>query len=219
MKILVISPHPDDETLGAGGMLLKHKMKGNKLYWLNITDVENAQGWNEKFVEHRKEQVKDVLAYYQFEGFENLKYAPSTLENVEKGRLIHEIGNFIKKVEPEILILPDYNDAHSDHRVVFESAMACSKVFRYPYIKKIITMEIMSETDFGKPNNPFVPNYFVDISDYINQKIEVTQIYDTELGEAPFPRSVEAIKSLATIRGVAAGCRYAEAFRIVKWIE
>ncbi|MCI8314828.1 MAG: PIG-L family deacetylase [Lachnospiraceae bacterium] len=43
MKIMVISPHPDDETLGAGGSLLKLKHLGNKIYWLNITDA-NAGG-------------------------------------------------------------------------------------------------------------------------------------------------------------------------------
>ena len=44
MKTLVVSPHLDDETLGAGGSLLKLKKMGNQIYWLNITDIKTAGG-------------------------------------------------------------------------------------------------------------------------------------------------------------------------------
>ena len=79
-------------------------------------------------------------------------------------------------------------------------------------------MEIVSETDFGRPQNPFVPNFFIDISAVMKQKIEAVKIYDTELGEHPFPRSIANIKVLATMRGATAGVEYAEAFRMIKYI-
>lgn len=79
-------------------------------------------------------------------------------------------------------------------------------------------MEIVSETDFGKPQNPFVPNFFVDISEYMEQKIDAVNLYDTELGQHPFPRSIKNIEALATVRGAAAGVEYAEAFRMIKCI-
>lgn len=44
MKIMAISPHPDDETLGAGGSLLKLKALGNEIYWLNVTDIDTGGG-------------------------------------------------------------------------------------------------------------------------------------------------------------------------------
>lgn len=79
-------------------------------------------------------------------------------------------------------------------------------------------MEIVSETDFGRPQNPFVPNFFIDVSAVMKQKIEAVKIYDTELGEHPFPRSIANIKALATMRGAVAGVEYAEAFRMIKYI-
>jgi len=39
MKILVIAPHPDDETLGCGGTILKHKDLRDQIYWLIITNI------------------------------------------------------------------------------------------------------------------------------------------------------------------------------------
>lgn len=66
-------------------------------------------------------------------------------------------------------------------------------------------MEIISETDFGSPADPFKPNYYVDITDYIDDKIKAIEIYDTELGESPFPRSIENIKAMAMLNGVRGG--------------
>lgn len=219
MKIVVVSPHPDDETLGAGGTLLRYKAAGAEIYWVNVTDVEENQGWDNEFVKHRKEQIKKICEYYDFDGVYNLKFQPSQLENMDKGTLIEQIGDCFKKIQPEWVILPDCNDAHSDHKVVFESGMVCTKTFRYPYIKKIMTMEILSETDFGKPTNPFIPNYYIDITDFMDKKLEVLSIYDTEMGEPPFPRSLESVKALGTLRGGTAGVRYAEAFKLIKCIE
>ena len=82
----------------------------------------------------------------------------------------------------------------------------------------ILTMEVASETDFGKPENPFAPNYFVDITEYMEDKIQALKIYDTEMGRPPFPRSEENIRAMATVRGAMAGVLYAEAFRMIKCI-
>jgi LmbE family N-acetylglucosaminyl deacetylase len=219
MNIVVISPHPDDETLGAAGTLFRYKAQGHKIFWINITDPEENQGVALDALAHRAQQIREIEELFSFDKSYNLKLPPTKLDQMDRGFIIERIGTCIKEIKPEWLILPDGNDAHSDHKVVFECCMACSKIFRYPYIKKITTMEILSETDFGKPYCPFVPNYFVDISDYLEQKLQALQIYDTEIGEPPFPRNIEAVKALATIRGGTSGVRYAEAFKIIKWIE
>ena len=200
MKVMVVSPHPDDETLGAGGTLLRLKKEGHQIYWLNITDAKEKDGWSASFIKQRKEQIQSVCDFFEFDDTFNLKFPPAKLEMLEKSILIQKIGS-------------------SDHKITYESCISCSKIFRYPYIHRITTMEILSETDFGRIDNPFVPNYFVNISDYMKSKIQALEIYDTELGEHPFPRSVDSIKALGTLRGACAGVKYAEAFRIIKWIE
>lgn len=219
MNILIVSPHPDDETLGAGGTLLKRKSNGDKIYWLNVTNVKGKKGWNEEFLIKRERQIEKICDFFQFDDFCDLNLEPAMLENLDKGKIISEIGEYFKKIQPEWIILPNRGDAHSDHKVVYDSCMACSKVFRYPYIKKITTMEILSETDFGDMERAFTPNYFVDISDYMEKKIAALKIYDTEIGASPFPRSLEAVRALALLRGGMCGVRYAEAFKVIKWID
>lgn len=135
-----------------------------------------------------------------------------------KGELINAIGDVFDKVRPDCIILPDYNDTHTDHKYVFEAAQACSKIFRRGYIRRILTMEIPSETNFGMPYNTFKPNFYIDITGYLDKKIDAMRIYDTEMGKPPFPRSEEAIRAQATVRGAEVGTIYAEAFRVIKEI-
>ena len=69
------------------------------------------------------------------------------------------------------------------------------------------------------PQDWFKPNLYIDITDYYDRKVEAAGIYDSELGQLPFPRSFEALKAQAVIRGTEAGVLYAEAFRVIKEIE
>lgn len=218
MRTLVVSPHPDDETLGAGGTILRLLAEGNEVYWLNITTILNTDKFSQSMMERRKEQLQDIEKFYHFSGVYHLNLPTTELESIDSGEAIDRIGKIFKEVEPEILILPDYNDAHSDHKRVFEWCHACSKVFRFPFVKQIMTMEIISETDFGGPADPFIPNYYIDITDYMDKKIKAMEIYDTELGNYPFPRSIENIKALAMVNGARSGVKYAEAFRLIKCI-
>lgn len=218
MRVLVVSPHPDDETLGAGGTILRLISEGHEVFWLNITAMLSTDKFPEELLRKREIQLKEIESFYSFKGIFHLNYPTTELENVDSSQAIEKIGNVIKEIEPEVLILPDYNDAHSDHKWVFDWCYACSKVFRFPYIKQILTMEIISETDFGKPENLFAPNLFVDITDYMEKKIQALNIYGTEIAAPPFPRNEENIRALATVRGAAAGVRYAEAFRLIKYI-
>ena len=66
-----------------------------------------------------------------------------------------------------------------------------------------------------KEHISFTPNQFVDISDSIDQKIEIAKLYTTEFNEHPFPRSEEGIRALATVRGATSGYYAAEAFQII----
>ena len=82
-------------------------------------------------------------------------------------------------------------------------------------------METLSETEFAPSTkeDSFVPNMFVDITDFIDRKIEIMKIYKGEFDDHPFPRSERNIRALATFRGATAGCEYAESFMMLKEIN
>ena len=71
------------------------------------------------------------------------------------------------------------------------------------------------------PNVPrqFSPNRFVDISDYLEQKLEGLECYEGELRESVHPRSREGVCDLARFRGRTVGVAAAEAFEIIRQIS
>lgn len=220
LRILIISPHPDDETLGCGGTILKYKNLGSKIYWLIITNVDVKDGWDKEIVYNRQEEIKAVEKMYKFEQTFKLDFPTTKLNEISSNKLIKSISNAILKVKPEIIYMPNRSDVHLDHEVAFKAIYNCTKNFRYPFIKKMLMYETLSETEFSPalPENVFIPNVFVDITDYFNKKIEIMKIYVSEIMKSPLPRSLESIESLAKYRGSCIGRRYAEAFMLLKEI-
>lgn len=219
-KVLVIAVHPDDETLGCAGTLLRHKLNKDKIYWLIVTDIREEYGYSPKAVKKRNNEVKKVSIKYNFDGVYNLQLPPKKLDKFSIYELIVKFSKIICEIKPSIVYLPFKNDVHSDHRITFDAAYSCTKSFKFPFLKKIYMMETLSETEFSPaiPGEVFVPNVFIDISRFIDKKLEIMKIYKGEIKEYPFPRSLENIKALATIRGAAGNCPYAESFMLLKEI-
>lgn len=218
-KYLIVATHPDDETLGAGGLILKKRSEGNEVFVLNITHMDLSYGYGKSKIEERNDEIQKMIEAYELDGYYNLKLKPAALDSYKKGELIQKISDVFNEVRPNIIVLPYYKDVHSDHRITFDACYSCTKNFRYPFIKKIFMMETPSETDFAFFETTFKPNYFVDISDYIDKKIEIAKIFKSEILEHPFPRSERNIRAYGTIRGAVIGVDSAEAFVLVKGIE
>ena len=220
-KVIVISAHPDDEILGAGGTLLKHKRSGDNLAWLIITGVDEANGFTKERVRTRELEIQQVSESIGFSKVYKLNYPTMGLNPAIVNEMIPKISSIFNEFEPEVIYVMNRSDAHSDHRYTFDAVAACTKSFRYPFIKKVLMYECISETEFAPqlPEKVFIPNYFVDISEFQSGKIEIMQIYKSELSEHPFPRSIDNINALAIFRGATVGVKYAEAFQIIKIID
>lgn len=219
-KILFIAPHPDDETLGCGGTILKHKAAGDKVYWLIITSISEENRSAREAIVRRQDEIEMVSAGYNFDNVFQLNLPTTKLDTIPRNRLIELVSGVIHDLKPDTVYMPSRNDVHSDHTITFDVVMSSTKTFRCPFIKKILAYEVLSETEFSMPlqNGTFAPNNFSDISNYLDKKIAIMKMYRSEMGEHPFPRSIENIKALATFRGATAGINYAEAFMVLKEI-
>ena len=215
-KILVIAPHPDDETLGCGGALFRHKAEGDDIYWLIITGISQEGGWQEIIVKKRDNEIDAVAEKYGFSDVFNLRLPTTKMDTLPISDLIGEISNVYKKVEPSIIYMPFAYDVHTDHQIIAKALQSTLKWFRYPHIKKVYMYETPSETEFNfVEDRVFRPNVFINISQYLENKIETMKIYASEFGEHPFPRSEKALRALATLRGAQSGYEAAEAFELV----
>lgn len=218
--VLVIAPHPDDELLGCGGTLLRHIAEGDRVHWLIVTAMHEKYGFSREAIERRRKQIDQVQAALGVEERHELGLPTARLDALPLIDVVAAIGKVVSKVQPKTLYIPNETDVHSDHGVVSTAAKSCGKWFRYPSVKNIYGYETPSETDFSlPPGGPGMPlQRFVDISRYLEDKLNILQIYADEMGDFPFPRSVRAIQALAEVRGAAAGCKAAEAFQVLKEI-
>lgn len=219
--VLVIAPHADDETLGCGGTILRHKARGDNVHWLLVTDIPEQQTIVGANAARREEEIRGVEVSLKIDGLHRLGFEPTALDQRPLGDLIGAISQVARDINPGTIYLPFPGDVHSDHGVVFNAASACSKWFRYPSVRDVRIYETPSETNFAidPTQSAFRPNLYVDISPYLEAKLETLSLYESEIGPHPFPRSLDSIRALATLRGSEAGLQAAEAFMILKKID
>lgn len=219
--VLVIAPHPDDETLGCGGALLKHIAAGDSVHWVIVTSILSEQGFSEERIRSRSDEINRVASAYGFAGVHLLGFATMMLDTVPKRDLIGSLSAVVQSIRAQVMYVPYRNDSHSDHGAVFDAAVSCTKTFRYPTIRSVRAYETLSETEFSlRSDDPgFKPNLFIDISPFLERKLEIMNVYASEVGEFPFPRSETTLRAQANLRGSQSGVLAAEAFMLLKEIQ
>lgn len=207
MKVLIVSVHPDDETLGCGGSALWHLSAGDEVFCLHVTEGN----------ENQRALIQPLKEKFGFSSI-SLKFPEITLDDLSLSKLIPPIAGVMNEVEPAIVYLPNRSDPHSDHRRIFDACQTCIKNFRYPFLRKVMMMEVISETDFAPPlpENVFIPNVFVDISEFMDRKIEILKLFSSELLEYPNTRSLDTMRAYNRYRGSQINAAYAECFMLLK---
>jgi N-acetylglucosamine malate deacetylase 1 len=206
-----VAPHPDDETLGCGGSLLRHIADGEQTHWLVVCQPPHATGVDAL--------IDTVGRAYGFAGVHCVRLPDARLDTLPLADIIARIGAAVQLIAPTIVYVPHPGDAHTDHRVVFDATMPCVKWFRYASVRRVLAYETPSETAFGldPDRGAFRPNVYRDVTAQMDRKLEILRLYGpSEIGAHPFPRSVEGVRALATIRGAECGYAAAEAFMLLR---
>ena len=218
MNVLAICAHPDDETLGCGGTLLKHKAAGDKIFWVIATVCHEPQ-WSAQLIERKAEEVERVAKAY---GAERIKlgFPNARLDTIGTGELMKPIERVVADVKPEVVYLLHGGDIHTDHQALSDATMSVLKPFYMSKrgIRRVLGYETLSSTDAApqRGERMFMPNVYSDISPYLEQKIDIMRLYESEIHAEPMPRSPSAIRALARFRGATISTEYAEAFTLIR---
>ena len=219
-RVLVVAPHPDDETLGVGGTIAKYSAQGDEVFVLMVSG-HLPPIYSRKAYE---ETVSEAYSAFNVLGVEKSEFLeiPATMIGDQP---LHEVNARISKVvndfNPHIVLCP-YPDRHIDHRLVFDSVMVATRpVGVGKDIEIIAAYETLSETHWNAPHiEPnFTPNWVVDISDHISKKLNALECYKSQISKFPGPRSIEAVEALAKFRGTQAGFGFGEGLHIVRMIS
>lgn len=216
-KVLVIAPHPDDEVLGCGGTILKHKYNSDDVI-VCIVSVRNQPLFTEDMHVEQFIEVKKAHEVLEVDESIVLDFDSVMLDKVPHYKLNESLANIVNKVKPDIVYIPFVGDIHLDHQLVAKSALVACRPISKHVINRILMYETQSETEwnFPKSENIFIPNVYEDITDFIEKKLDAMNQYKDQKKEFPHPRSNEKIKALAAMRGGVVSINYAEAFMLVR---
>lgn len=219
MRVLTISAHPDDETLGCGGTLLKHRAQGDSLFLLIATQAYEPC-WSREMIERKADEVERVAKAYEVEQYFNLGFPTIRLDTVPQADLIARIREVISSIKPEVVYLIHPGDVHTDHHVAFTATMSVLKAFYMGSlgVRRVLCYETLSSTEAApsRPDRAFIADVFSDITPFLDRKIEMMGLYESEAQADPFPRGPSAIRALARYRGATIGVEYAEAFMLIR---
>lgn len=219
-RALVISPHPDDETLGVGGTIAKYCEQGVDVTVLTVAG-HRPPLYPEAAYQLTVSEAKSAYQKLHIKDFIFLNHPATLLGSVATHELNKEIHDVFQKIKPQIVLCP-FPDRHIDHRIIFDSVMVAARpVKEGRSIEMLAAYETLSETHWNAPyiEPNFVPNWVVDISDFIDVKLAAMACYASQVSEYPGPRSLEAIKALAAFRGTQAGFAYGEGFHIIRMVS
>lgn len=214
---LVIAPHPDDEVLGAGATIARLAQAS-----VEVTVVACCSDLPPLYPADVAPLVEaEARAAHTVLGVAESIFLDLPSVEVARGpvaALNGPLQEVVNRVRPGIVLIP-FPDRHVDHRTVFDAAMVVTRpVGAGAGIRMVAMYETISETFWNAPGAEpsFVPSWNVDVTGTIEQKVEAFAAYRSQLQAFPGPRSPEALRALALLRGSQAGCAAAESFQVVR---
>jgi len=219
-SIVVIAPHPDDEVLGCGGVMAKCSGRGDSVHVVVVTRGDPGL-FDDGEIERTRTELGRAHELLGVASCSFLDFPAPKLDTIPVHQVSDKISAVLGKLKPDVLYLPHSGDLHHDHRVTFAAAVVAARPLGGSSVKTILSYETLSETDFGVEGigDAFVPNVFIDITEFVDLKLEAMRMYASQLQSAPATRSIESLRALARLRGGAIAVGSAEAFRLVRHID
>jgi len=221
-SILVVVAHPDDEVLGCGATIAKHAKAGDSVHVVIL--VEGATSRDDRRDRLLRDEelsglaraarsAKDILGAASLELHD---FPDNRMDSVDLLDIVKLIEKYVIAFEPEIVYTHHAGDVNIDHRRIHEAVIAACRPLPSQTVQTLLFFEIASSTEWRPAISatPFLPDWYVDVSETLIDKMAALDAYRTEMRPWPHPRSLEAVEHLARWRGASVGVQAAEAFAL-----
>lgn len=217
---LIVSPHPDDETLGCGGTMKKLSSTREKVFVLVVSRGKKGV-YSEERIRNVREEAQKAHAILGVSETRFLDFPAPDLDMISSAELSGAIAMVIRELEIGTLYLPHLGDIHHDHKAVFNAGLVAARPVQQNPVKRVYSYETLSETEWAVPkgSDAFIPTRFINISDVFTAKLEAMKCFKSQLRDFPNPRSLKSMEALANFRGSTVGFTHAEAFMTIREIE
>lgn len=203
-RVLVLSPHPDDETFGCGGTLVLHTRANDpvKIVFLTSGDKGDANGKTDRssYAAVREAEAKTAARCLGIEDLEFWRYGDRTLSDVPDAAA--RMVKLFEDYEPNLVYVPSPLEIHPDH--IATAAHFFAAVQRG---------ESMFQAAFYEVGQPLRVNCLVDITPVLKHKIQASNAYVSQLREIPY---TDVSLALNRFRGVtlSPSATHAEGFSV-----
>lgn len=218
MSILVIAPHADDEVLGMGGTIARMIAHGQDVQVAILTGhgSEPHPLWPPAWWDTIRSECRSALKILGCKQPIFRELPAACLDSIPSYKINKVIQELVEEIDPHEIYVPFAFDLHKDHGAIAYGVTVAARPYLVTArkIQRILAYETLSETHLAPPylTPAFQPNVFVDISRYIDLKIEAMSAYSSQMQSNNLPRSIGALRALAKLRGAHIGVEAGEGF-------
>jgi LmbE family N-acetylglucosaminyl deacetylase len=220
VTVLIVVAHPDDEVLAAGGTARVWADRGIDVVPCILSSRAEARQLRPDSEDLRADMLEACAAVGMREPIEGA-FPNIRMNTVPHLELVQFIEGAIRQVAPRVIITHHPGDVNDDHRQTSAACQAASRLYQRgesgaSHLEALLYAEVLSSTDWAYPSNtiPFIPSAYVAIGEHgLAAKMRALKAYRDVMRPYPHPRSPEALRGLATVRGASAGMDLAEAFQ------
>jgi len=224
MTILIVAAHPDDEVLGCGASIAKWSELGKEVHIMIMAEgATSRDACRDVYANCEELSLLAKSAYQVGEilGVASVKllgFPDNRMDSLERLDVIKAVEAEVERLQPHTVVTHHCGDVNIDHRVIHEAVITACRPQPGHSVRRLLAFEVPSSTEWQPPgsNVAFQPNWFEDVSDTIDRKIEALKVYQSEMREWPHARSLQSVEHLARWRGGSMGYEAVEAFILMR---
>ena len=223
-RVLVISPHADDEALACGGLLARLADQGTETL-VQFMTVDGFHHYGLDGGTTYRQRLDEIAAVAELLRFSwEIAYGDrdliEKLDTVPKRDLVDLFEQRINEFRPDLVLIPSGADYDQDHVATFQAAVAALRPIAPVFGKWLVPHVLVYESPkvlWWSDDIPR-PQVFVDISDVIERKLEALAAYRSQARPSPHVRCPESVTALACLRGKEIGVEHAEAYGVLRTV-
>jgi len=218
--VLVVAAHADDEALGCGGTIARHVEEGDAVHLVLMADgVHSRRESSEADFARRIEASKRAQSILGISFSQSLELPDNKMDSVPLLEIVQKLEPILKEIQPSVVYTHHHGDLNIDHRLTHAAVMTACRPVPGSSVREIYGFEVLSSTEWvSQKGAPFLPDYFVDITQQLRAKLDALKAYAEEMRKPPHSRSMAHAEVLAHHRGYSVGVDAAEAFEVYRII-
>ena len=226
-RLLVITPHADDETFGCGGTIARAVAEGAEVSVLlvSVADLKHYSSTHQNVTAQTREvefeNAMRVLGVTRTDILFRDDQTHMRLDAIPRRDLVARIERdsplAIDRIKPDILMFPAVS-FNQDHEAVFKAVYSACRPHLpgdKPFVRVVLAYD---QPQLAWNHTAFHPNFYIDISDYLDMKLAAFRCHASQMRPETHHASVENVERLARLRGSEVSVTAAEAFECHRFL-